>query len=148
MKEMKQGWQDNKVKLEYRPPIEEGLMVVLIVGVILGIAIGYFASQNTVPVTLRVGEYVFADMPLYLIIVGSLVIGVFLSWILYLAKIVSSGATSSGKDYVAMRQARRMAADLEQRLQKLEAENVRLRTNQHSSALESPHHTLSQKLQG
>jgi uncharacterized integral membrane protein len=118
-------------------------MVVLILGVIFGIAIGYFASQNTVPVTLRVGEYVFADIPLYLIIVGSLVIGVFLSWILYLAKIVSSGATSYGKDYVAMRRARRMAADLEQRVQKLEAENVRLRTDHDSSVLESPHHTLS-----
>ena len=118
-------------------------MVVLIVGVIFGIAIGYFATQNTVPVTLRIGEYVFADIPLYLVIVGSLVVGVLLSWILYLAKLVSSGASSYGKDYVAMRRARRIAADLEQRVQKLEAENVRLRADHHSSALESPHHTLS-----
>lgn len=118
-------------------------MVVLIVGVIFGIAIGYFATQNTVPVTLRVGDYAFADIPLHLIILGSLVTGVFVSWILYLAKIVSSGATAYGKDYLAMRRARRMAADLEQRVQKLEAENVRLRPDHYPSPLDSPHHILS-----
>ena len=118
-------------------------MVVLIVGVILGTAIGYFATQNTTPVTIRVGEYAFADIPLYLIIVGSLVTGVIVSWILYLAKILSTGGTSYGRDYAAMKRARRVAADLEQRVHELEAENVQLRSDHRSSPLESPHHTLS-----
>lgn len=118
-------------------------MVVLIVGVILGIAIGYFATQNTTPVTIQFGEYTFADIPLYLIMVGSLITGVLVSWILYLAKILSSGTTTYGKDYAAMRRARRVAADLEQRVHELEAENVQLRSDHHSSPLESPHHTLS-----
>ncbi len=117
-------------------------MVVLIVGVIFGIAIGYFATQNTTPVTIQVGEYAFADIPLYLVMVGSLFVGVVVSAVLYLAKSVSSRATIYGKDYAA-RRARRMAADLEQRVHELEAENVHLRSDQHPSPLDSPSHTLS-----
>ncbi len=117
-------------------------MVVLIVGVIFGIAIGYFATQNTTPVTIHVGEYAFADIPLYLVMVGSLFVGVVVSAVLYLAKTVSSRATIYGKDYAA-RRARRMAADLEQRVHELEAENVHLRSDQHSSPLDPPGHTLS-----
>jgi len=82
-------------------------MVVLIVGVIFGIAIGYFATQNTTPVTIQFGEYAFADIPLYLVMVGSLFVGVVVSAVLYLAKTVSSTATIYGKDYAA-RKARRM----------------------------------------
>ena len=118
-------------------------MVVLIVGVILGTAIGYFATQNTIPVTIQIGEYAFVDIPLYLVIVASLVAGILVSWILYLARMVSSRTTGYGRDYVAMRRARRMAADLEQRVQELEAENVQLRSDHHASPLRSPHHTLS-----
>ncbi len=117
-------------------------MVVLILGMIFGLAIGYFATQNTAPVTIQVGEYAFADIPLYLVMVGSLFVGVIVSAILYLARTVSARATIYGKDYAA-RKARRMAADLEQRVHELEAENVHLRTDRHSSPLESPDHTLS-----
>lgn len=117
-------------------------MVVLIVGVIFGIAVGYFATQNTVPVTVRVGEYAFTDIPLYLVIVWSLFVGVFVSWILYLARAVSSRVTLYGKDY-AVKRARREATDLEQRVQELEAENTHLRMNHHSSPSEFPHSTTS-----
>ncbi len=116
-------------------------MVVLIVGVIFGIAIGYFATQNTTPVTIQVGQYAFADIPLYLVMVGSLFVGVVVSAILYLVRTVSSRATIYGKDYAA-RKARRIAADLEQRVHDLEAENVHLRDH-HSSTIESPHRTVS-----
>lgn len=117
-------------------------MLVLLIGVIFGIAIAYFATENTMPVTVRVGEYAFADIPLYLVIVWALFVGVFVSWILYLARAVSSRVTIYGKDH-AVRRARRTAADLEQRVQELEAENTHLRTNHRSSPLESSHHTLS-----
>jgi uncharacterized integral membrane protein len=117
-------------------------MLVLLFGVIFGIAVGYFATQNTTPVTVQIGEYAFADIPLYLVIVWSLFVGVFVSWVLYLARTVSSRVTIYGKDH-AVRRATRTTADLEQRVQELEAENTHLRTNHHSSPLESPHRTLS-----
>jgi uncharacterized integral membrane protein len=115
-------------------------MLVLLVGVILGLAIGYFATQNTSPVTVHVAQYAF-EGPLYLVIVGSLFVGVFISWILYLARAVSSKLTIYGKDH-EVRRARRTAANLETRVQELEAENAQLKTD-HSYPFESPSRSLS-----
>ncbi len=117
-------------------------MLVLIVGVIFGIAIGYFATENTTPVTIRIAEYVFEEVPLYLVIMGSLFVGLFISWILYVARSVSSSVTIYGKEHAA-KKAMRTAADLELRVLELEAENANLRTN-HSSRLHSPNHSFSQ----
>ncbi|MGE5303480.1 MAG: lipopolysaccharide assembly protein LapA domain-containing protein [Alphaproteobacteria bacterium] len=118
-------------------------MIVLLIGVIFGIAIAYFATQNTTPVTVQIGEYAFANIPLYLAMVWALFVGVFISCILYLARAVSSRVTIYGKDH-AMRRARRVAADLEQRVRRLEAENSDLRTNHQSSPLEAPEHTTTE----
>jgi uncharacterized integral membrane protein len=117
-------------------------MVVLLIGVIFGIAMGYFATQNTTPVTIQIGDYAFMDIPLYLVIVGSLFVGLFVSWILYFARTVSSRVTIYGKNY-AVRKARLAAADLEQRVQELEAENTHLRNDHHSSPFEPSHRALS-----
>jgi uncharacterized integral membrane protein len=116
-------------------------MLFLLVGAVFGIAIGYFATQNTTPVTIRVAEYALEQVPLYLVIVGSLFVGLFISWILYFARSVSSRVTIYGRDH-AVRKARQTAANLELRVQELEAENAHLKMN-HSSPLEFPNRTLS-----
>jgi len=116
-------------------------MLVLLVGIIFGLAIGYFATQNTTPVTIQVAQYAFTEVPLYLVIVGSLFVGLFIAWILYFARSISSRITVYGKDQ-AVRKARQTAADLELRVQELQAENAQLKTD-HSYPFESPHRTLS-----
>jgi uncharacterized integral membrane protein len=116
-------------------------MLVLIVGVIVGLAMAYFATQNTTPVTIRIAQYALEEVPLYLVVVGSLFVGLLISWILYLARAVSSRLTIYGKDH-EVRRARRTAADLEMRVQELQAENAHLKTD-HSYPFESPNRTLS-----
>jgi uncharacterized integral membrane protein len=116
-------------------------MLVLLVAVISGAAIAYFGMQNISPVTIRLNEYVWEDVPLYLVIVGSLFVGLFMAWILYFARSVSSTLTIFGKDR-AMKKAKHEVADLEHRVQELEAENARLK-DMLPSPSEIPHHTLS-----
>jgi len=116
-------------------------MLVLFVAVISGVAIAYFGMQNISPVTIRLNEYVWDDVPLYLVIVGSLFVGRFMAWILYFARSVSSTLTIYGKDR-AMKKTKHTVADLEHRVQELEAENARLKTTLPSPS-EIPHHTLS-----
>ena len=55
-------------------------MLVLLVAVISGIAIAYFGMQNISPVTIRLNEFVWNDVPLYQVIVGSLFVGLFMAW--------------------------------------------------------------------
>jgi uncharacterized integral membrane protein len=116
-------------------------MLVLLVGVIFGLAIGYFATQNTTPVTIQVAQYAFKEVPLYLVIVGSLFVGLFIAWILYFARSISSTLAIHGRDH-ALKRARQTTADLELRVQELQAENEQLKTD-HSYPFESPHRTLS-----
>jgi len=101
-------------------------MLVLLIAVLFGLATGYFATQNTMPVTIRVVEYVWEGIPLYMVVMGSLLVGLFIAWILYVARSVSSTVTFYTKEY-AVKGTRQMAADLEKRLRALEEENTRLR---------------------
>ena len=116
-------------------------MLVLLVAVISGIAIAYFGMQNISPVTIRLNEYVWNDVPLYLVIVGSVLVGLFMAGILYFARSVSSTLTIYGKDR-AMKKTKHTVADLEQRVHDLEAEKARLNTTL-TAPSEIPHHTLS-----
>jgi len=116
-------------------------MLVLLVAVISGIAIAYFGMQNISPVTIRLNEYVWNDVPLYLVIVGSVFVGLVMAGILYFARSVSSTLTIYGKDR-AMKKTKHTVADLEQRVHDLEAEKARLNTTL-TSPSEIPHHTLS-----
>jgi uncharacterized integral membrane protein len=103
-------------------------MIVLILAVIFGMAIAYFATQNTTPVTIRFAEYTLEQVPLYLVALGSLMVGLCMASILYFAKSISTTVKTFGRDH-ALRRARRSAADLELRIQELEAENAELKTH-------------------
>lgn len=102
-------------------------MLALLIAVIFGLAVGYFATQNITPVTIRVAEYAIEEVPLYVVIVGSMLVGLLIAWILYLARSLSSTITIYGKD-TEVRKARRTVVDLEHRVQELEVENARLKT--------------------
>jgi len=116
-------------------------MLVLLVAVISGIAIAYFGMQNISPVSIRLNEFVWNDVPLYLVIVGSLFFGLFIAWILYFARPVSLTLTIYGKDR-AMKKTKHTVAGLEQRIRELEAETVRLKTTDFLPS-KMPHHKLS-----
>ena len=102
-------------------------MLSILFSVIFGLAIGYFATQNTVPVAIQLGELRIENVPLYIATIGSLILGVFIAWIFYLARTVSSTFTIYGKDRLVKRT--ETAVDLEQRIRQLESENTRLRDN-------------------
>lgn len=114
-------------------------MLVLLVAVISGIAIAYFGMQNISPVTIRFNDYFWYDVPLYLVIVGSFLVGLFVAGILYFARSVSSTLMIYGKDR-AIKKTKHTVADLEQRVRELETENSQLKTTV-SSPTELPHHT-------
>ncbi len=114
-------------------------MLVLLVAVIAGIAIAYFGMQNVSPVTIRLNDFVWNDVPVYLVMVGSLLVGLLMAGILYFARSISSTVTLYGKDR-AMRKAKHTMAELEQRVHDLEAEKARLNTTLTS---EVPHHPSS-----
>ena len=102
-------------------------MLSILLSVVFGLAIGYFATQNTAPVTIQFGDLVVENVPLYMVTIGSLMVGLLIAWIFYIARTVSTTLTIAGKDHEVKR-SKRTVSDLEQRVHELEAENTRLRS--------------------
>ncbi|HEY7219074.1 MAG TPA: LapA family protein [Candidatus Binatia bacterium] len=106
-------------------------MVSILLTVIFGLGIGYFATQNTAPVALRVGDFIWPDVPLYVVAVGSLLLGLFIAWIFYFARTLSASLTIFGKDR-EMSRSRRTVGNLEHRIHELEVTNAQLRAERPS----------------
>lgn len=103
----------------------------------------YLAQNNLTQVTLRLGSYAFSGIPLFYIIVGSLLSGLVLAYLPYLVNSIFTAITMSGKDK-KIKQTKNEVVDLTKRIHQLELENERLKNNstiiepQDKNALWSP----------
>ena len=73
-------------------------MLVLILFLIIGSALVYISKFNFTPVTLNLGIHVFSDIPLFYIIIGSLLIGLVLSYLVHLVRAISNSFILHGKN--------------------------------------------------
>lgn len=101
-------------------------MFALIILVIFGLGMAYFATQNTIPTIINIGNYRFANIPMYLVVIGSLLLGVFISWIVSIADGFSSSLAIHGKD-VKIKDADKTIDELKEEKNELEIENARLK---------------------
>ena len=73
-------------------------MITLILLLVIGSALVYVSKFNFVPVTLNLGMYVFSNVPLFYVIIGSLLIGLVLSYLINMVGVISSSFTLRGKN--------------------------------------------------
>ncbi|MCL4339230.1 lipopolysaccharide assembly protein LapA domain-containing protein [Patescibacteria group bacterium] len=59
-------------------------MIVLLVTIVFGLGFAYFATQNTLSVTIHISNFTFYGIPLYLVILGSLLVGIILATIIHI----------------------------------------------------------------
>ena len=111
-------------------------MLSIIFAIVFGLAIGYFAIQNTLPVTIQFGAYVVENLPLYVVVIGSLILGLLIGWLFYAARTVSEWTVRG--ETRGSRWSRRTVVERDERLRDLEAENARLRTELASSRNYAP----------
>lgn len=72
-------------------------MLNIIFLLIAGSALTYISKYNLAPVTVNMGGYTIADIPLFYVIVGSILVGMILSYVLQLLQNISSYLTIRGK---------------------------------------------------
>lgn len=104
----------------------------LIVTVLFGLIIAYFATQNTAVVSLNFLNYEALDIPLYVVIVGSLLAGLVLSWILSIVNGISTGFKIMGKESKIKDYGKENAEYLKQ-IHQLELENAKLKAQTNAS---------------
>jgi cell shape-determining protein MreC len=71
-------------------------------------------------------QYTISNIPTYIVVIGSLLVGLLLSWIISLVNDISNGLVMRGKEN-KIKDYRKESADLTKRIHQLELENTRLK---------------------
>lgn len=108
-------------------------MFTFILFVILALAFGIFATQNTQNVTVTLANYTLSQIPLYIVLGVSLLIGLSVSWINGLFNTFSATMKLRGKEH-AIKDSKATIQQLNKKLDQLEAENARLRDDNKSKS--------------
>lgn len=108
-------------------------MATLIVTVFFGLIIAYFAIQNTGVISLNFLNYQVPGIPVYIVVVGGLLVGLFLSWIISLVNSIATGFTIRGKEN-KIKDYRKENAQLTKINHQLELENTRLKAETNAPA--------------
>lgn len=112
-------------------------MLTFIVLLILSLAIAFFAGQNTTPVTIFLADSRLPSVPLYVVIVGAMLIGFVVSWFVSLIDSVFTIFNLRGKDH-AIQAMNKKSMQLQDRVHELEVENARLK-GEHTETVKEYH---------
>lgn len=100
-------------------------VVTLIITVLLGLVIAYFATQNTTATTINFLYYSIPGIPVYLIVIGALLLGLLLSWLISIMNGIGTGLSMRGKES-KIKDYRKENAELSKRIHQLELDNAHL----------------------
>ena len=103
-------------------------MLTTIIFLIVGSVMVYLAQNNLTPVTLHFASYEFSEIPLFYIIVASLLVGLCLAYLSYLFDSIFTGFTMRSKDK-KIKLTKSEIIDLTKRVHQLEIENEKLKNN-------------------
>ena len=101
-------------------------MLTLVITVILGLGFALFATQNTNPVSIYIGSNSISDIPLYLVILLSILLPLLVSGFIYLLRSLSSSLTLSEKEE-DIKKTKQELAEVTKQAHKLELENTKLK---------------------
>ena len=101
-------------------------MLSLIFLLVMGSGIAFLSLQNTQPVSLTFLEYNISNIPLYFVIIGSLLMGILLAYIIYLSDAISAGLTIRGQKK-KLKHEKLENAELTKNVHQLELKNAGLK---------------------
>jgi len=101
-------------------------MFALIVLFIFGIGVAFFATQNTQAVSLTFANYSLTSIPVYIIVLVSLLLGFAVSWIIGLVDVIASAFKMHGKEST-IKNDNKQISELTKKVHQLELENERLK---------------------
>ena len=107
-------------------------MLSLILLIISGALFAFFATQNTHKTDITLAYYTISGVPVYVMVLGALLLGILISWIISFFGFVSSSLTIRGKNS-KINESKKEIGNLEKRIRDLELENERLKGKAESS---------------
>jgi len=101
-------------------------MLVLILFLVAGSLLVYISKFNSMPVTVNLKLYTFSNIPLFYVIIGSLLIGLVFSYLVYLVHSISVYLKLRGKNK-EIKKEKDQVNELTKRVHQLELENEKLK---------------------
>lgn len=101
-------------------------MASLIASIIFSLATTYIALQNANSITLKIAGYTFTNIPLYVVIVFSILVGILITALIYSLNCLSIALTLRSKDKI-ITDHQTTINHLKQEIHELEVENAQLR---------------------
>lgn len=101
-------------------------MIVLVAAILTSFVMAFFAVQNTESVTIRMADYVFPGVPLYIVALTALLIGVGIAWIINIIDSISSSFILGERDKL-LRETKKALTETTKRAHQLEVENEQMR---------------------
>lgn len=101
-------------------------MLTIFLTLIVSLVVAYLATQNATLVTLRFGETVIADIPLFFVVLFSIIFGTLVASVVTIINLVKSKWTIFGQKG-QLKKSYKTMDELQQRLSQLEGENTTLR---------------------
>jgi uncharacterized integral membrane protein len=106
-------------------------MLVLILLLVIGSVLVYISKFNFTPVTVNLGLYTFSNIPLFYVIVASVVFGLVLSYFVYLVRSISTSFTMRGKNK-EIKKEKEEVLELTKNVHQLELENEKQKNNKNT----------------
>ena len=103
-------------------------MLSLIVTFLFALAVAYFAIQNTYNVPVTVANNVFESIPLYFVIIASVLTGIILASLISSMDMFSAYMKLRGKDHEILEDEKTINS-LQEKVHELEVENTRLKAD-------------------
>lgn len=100
-------------------------MLILILSLVVGSLLVYISRFNFQLVSVNLGFYVLRNIPLFYVIVGSLLIGLVISYLVYIVHSISNSFIIHGKNSEIKRN-KEEALELTKRVHQLEIKNEKL----------------------
>lgn len=113
-------------------------MVSLIIVFLFALAVAYFALQNAVAVPIVFASTVFHSVPLYFVIIASVLVGIILSSLIGSIGNVSTYMKLRNKDD-RIHNDEKVINDLQQKIHDLEIENAQLKSGQNQPSQRDAH---------
>lgn len=106
-------------------------MLVLILFLIVSSVLVYISKFNFTPVTINLGLYTFSNIPLFYVIVASVLFGLILSYFVYLVRSISTSFTMRGKNK-EIEENKEEVLELTKNVHQLELENEKQKNNKNA----------------
>jgi len=112
-------------------------MLTLILLLVVSGAMVYLAQNNLTQVTLQLGTYALSGVPLFYVIIGSMLAGLILAYLVHLINAVVVAFSMRGKDS-KIKQSKKEIAELTKRIHQLELENEKMKNSSEGVEPEDP----------